>query len=132
MKLLWIVGSAILIMALNVVISILYIAVYGYVINPGHPEQFYQDYARLAAPWCSIVGGMPLFFFGCRWVTARWETAFRVKAALLIWLVYALIDVTVLALGGFKPRLVILTLVSLATKFGAAYLGVSTASRSAQ
>jgi len=130
-RLLWIIGAAISILVVNVAISFLYVAIYSYIIDPGHPEQYYQAYAQIAAPYSSIIAGMPLFFFVCRWVAAKWEPAFGVKAAVLIWLVYALIDVTVLAIAGFTLRLAILSLVSLVTKLGAAYLGGILASRRA-
>ena len=130
-RLLGIIGAALLILVINVAISFLYVAIYSYMINPGHPDQYYQAYAQLAAPYSSIIAGMPLFFFVCRWVAAKWEPALRVQAAVLIWLVYALIDVTVLAMAGFTLQLALLSLVSLATKLGAAYLGGILASRRA-
>lgn len=126
---LWIIVCALLIMAVNVGISILYMVVYGYLINPGQPNQHYQDHVQIAAPYSSIIAGAPLFYLAGRFLTRRWPAAARVKAALLMALVYAVIDLAALASAGFQTRLMIFTAISLATKFIAAYLGGQAASR---
>ncbi len=126
---LWIIAFALLIMAVNVGISILYMVVYGYLINPGQPNQHYQDHVQIAAPYSSIIAGAPLFYLAGRLLTRRWPAGLRVKAALLMALVYALIDLAALASTGFQMRAVIFTMISLATKFIAAYLGGHAASR---
>lgn len=123
-RLAWIVGAALFIMFLNVVVSVLYIVFYSYLINPGHDERFYQEYAQAAAPYCSIVAGIPLFYFVCRWLGGKWEADFAVKSALLVWLVYALIDISVIAAAsGVTAQLYVLAAISMATKFVSAYLG---------
>lgn len=130
-----IVGAALLVMALNVGVSILYMFIYGYLINPGHPEQFYQEHVQTAAPWCSIIAGAPLMFLICRWLASRWERASAVRAAVSVWVVYAAIDL--LVLGGSwmnsspKPWLIALVVISLATKLAAAYLGGTSGARRA-
>lgn len=123
-RLAWIIGAALFIMIVNVILSVLYIAFYSYFINPGHDERFYQEYAGVAAPYCSIVAGIPLFYFVCRWLGGKWEADFAVKAAFLVWLVYALIDVSVIAAAaGFTVQLAVIVAISMATKFASAYLG---------
>jgi hypothetical protein len=122
-RLAWIIGATIFILIVNVALSVLYIAFYSYFINPGHDEQFYQEYAQTAAPYCSIVAGIPIFYFVCRWISGKWESDFAVKAALLVWFVYVLIDLSVLTAAGFTPRLAVLATISLATKLASAYLG---------
>jgi hypothetical protein len=128
-RLAWIIGAALFIMFVNVVLSVLYIVFYSYVINPGHDERFYQEYAGAAAPYCSIVAGIPLFYFVCRWLGGRWEANFAIKSALLVWLVYALIDISVIAAAGATVQLAVLAAISMATKFMAAYLGGSAAAK---
>lgn len=128
---LWIIGCALLIMAVNVGVSILYMVVYGYLINPGQPNQHYQDHVQIAAPYSSIIAGAPLFYLAGRYLTRRWPANLRVKAALLMAAVYAVIDVAALASTGFQTRLVVFRTISLATKFIAAYLGGNAASRAA-
>lgn len=126
-RLAWIIGAAILVLAINVGVSILYVAIYSYLINPRHDERFYQEYAKVAAPYSSIVAGIPLMFLICWWVASWWEADFGVKAAIFVWLVYAVIDVLVLASAGMSSsvptRMIVLTAISIITKFAAAYLG---------
>lgn len=126
---LWIIACALLVMAVNVGISVLYMVVYGYLINPGQSAQHYQDHVQIAAPYSSIIAGAPLFYLAGRFLTRRWPAGSRVKAALLIALVYAVIDVIALVSTGFQMRALIFTVTSLATKFIAAYLGGKAASR---
>ena len=59
------IGATILYLVVNVGISFLYVAFYAFVINPGQPPEFYQEYAAIAAPYSSIIAGMPLMFFLC-------------------------------------------------------------------
>jgi len=132
-RLAWIIGAAILVLAINIGVSILYIAIYSYLINPGHDEPYYQEYAQMVAPYSSIVAGMPLMFLICWRVGSWWEADFAVKAALLVWLVYAVIDVLVLvAVGmssGMPTRLIVLIAISLITKLAASYFGGIVGSR---
>lgn len=116
-------GTAILVMIANVLISILYITFYGYVINPNQTIDYYQTYARVAAPYCSIIAGIPLMFVAGRWLGKRRNPSDGVHAAISMWLVYSAIDLYVLVLGSRSLRLMTLTAISLTTKFAGAYLG---------
>jgi hypothetical protein len=113
-------GLALGVMAVNVAISILYMVVYSYAIDPGHEKADYEAHVQIAAPYCSIVAGIPLMFLVGWWV-GLWP-------AMLVWLVYTVVDVAVLALS--KPTLSIgaLVAVSLLTKLASAYLGALAAS----
>ena len=122
-RLAWIIGATIFILIVNVGLSFLYIAFYSYFINPGHDEQFYQEYAMIAAPYCSIVTGIPIFYFVCRWISGKWESDFALKAALLVWFVYVLIDLSILTAAGFTLRLAVIAAISYLTKLVSAYLG---------
>ena len=119
----WISGFALLLMAVNVGISILYMIVYGHLINPGQPESYYQNHVQIAAPYSSIVAGIPLFYLAGRFLTPRWPLSLRVQAASGIAVVYAVIDIAVLTATGFQARLLLLVVISIATKVIAAYLG---------
>lgn len=130
-RLAWLVGVALLVLVLNVAVSILYMVVYGHLIDPGHDEQYYQDHIKVAAPYCSIIAGIPLMFFAGWWVGGWWAGEFAVKAALVVWLVYILIDVSVLLAAGLTPRIAILFAVSFLTKLAAVYLGALIAGRRA-
>jgi hypothetical protein len=132
-RLAWIISAAILVVVINVGVSILYVAIYSYLINHGHDEYYYQEYAKMAAPYSSIFAGMPLMFLICWRVGSWWEADFAVKAALLVWLVYAVIDVLVLVAAGLSEGvptgLFVLAAISLITKLAAAYFGGIVGSR---
>ena len=128
-RLAWLVGVALLVLTVNVAISILYMVVYGHLIDPGHEEQYYRDHIKVAAPFCSIVAGIPLMFLAGWWVGSWWEGAFAVKAALLVWLAYALIDFIVVLAAGLTTRIAVLFAVSFLTKLAAAYFGALVAGR---
>lgn len=132
-RLAWIIGAAILVLVVNVGISFVYVGFYAYLINRGHDEKYYQDYAQTAAPYSSIIAGMPLMFLMGWWVSGWWGADFAITAAILVWLVYAVIDVVIV--GGtaisskVPPKMFVLTAVSLITKLPAAYLGGIVGSR---
>jgi hypothetical protein len=102
-------------MAVNVAVSILYMVVYGHVIDPGHEQAYYEAHVTIAAPYCSIVAGIPLMFLVGWWVGMR--------PAILVWLVYTFVDLAVLAVSGPTLRIGALVAVSLLTKLVSAYLG---------
>ena len=108
-------GLALGVMVVNVAITILYMVVYSHAIDPGHEKAYYEAHVRIAAPYCSIVAGIPLMFLVGWWVGMR--------PAIIVWLVYAVIDVAVLAASGLTLRISVLAAVSLFTKLGSAYLG---------
>src|ERR687889_2393818 len=102
---------------------------YYHLINPGQDTAHYHAHAQLSAPYSSIFVGMPLMFLVCRWIGKKFAARFSVTAALLVWLVYFLIDITVLVFAGELGRLALLFAISFATKFAAAYLGGLSARR---
>ena len=71
------------VMVVNVLISILYVVVYSYVIDPGHDPEYYQAYAQVAAPYSSIVAGILLMFLAGRWIGGKFPKGNSVKAALM-------------------------------------------------
>ena len=130
-RLAWIIGAAVFILVVNVGLTIAYMVFYGHLINPGQPEIFYQEHVKIAAPYCSIIFGSLLFYFVCRFVSGKGERSFSVKAALLVWFVYCLIDLTVI-IANFKDLtlwLSALVVISLSTKLLAAYFGGVTAGK---
>ncbi len=114
-------GLALAAMVLNVGASVLYMVFYGYVIDPGHADVYYEAHAQVAAPWSSIVVGIPLLFFAARWLSRR---AGR-RDAMMIPVVYITIDAAILLAAGAPARLVPIVVVSFATKLLAAWLGSS-------
>jgi hypothetical protein len=113
-------GLALGVMAVNVAISILYMVVYGYVIKPGREKAYYDAHVQIAAPYCSIIAGIPLMFLVGWWV-GMWP-------AMVVWLVYTVIDLAALAASGPTLRDGAVVAVSLLTKLGSACLGALAAS----
>lgn len=126
------VGAAILVLVANVAVSVFYMVVYGHVIDPGHEEQYYHDHIKVAAPYCSIVAGIPLMFFTGWRVSSWWEREFALEAGLLVCLTYALIDIGVLLAFGLTPGIAVLFTVSFLTKLAAVCSGAMFAGRRAQ
>lgn len=121
---LWIaLPTAIVVGILNVFLFFLFMVLYGYVINPGHDEQFYQDAASRFGPIASIIGGIPLMFLAGRWIGKRVGPRVAIKAALLVWLIYFTVDVAIVAASGFLIGLLPMVIISFATKLIAVYLG---------
>ena len=117
------------VMIVNVLISVLYVVVYSYLIDPGHDEAYYQAHAQVAAPYSSIIAGIPLMFLAGRWIGTKFSKGNSVRAALLVWLFYFLIDITVVVAVGALDRIALLFIISFVTKFAAAYLGGLSAQR---
>ena len=108
-------GLALGVMAVNVAISFLYMVVYGHVIDPGHDQAYYEAHVRIAAPYCSIVAGIPLMFLVGWWVGMR--------PAMIVWLVYALISVATVAISEPTLRNGVFVAVSSLTQLVSAYWG---------
>ena len=125
----WLIGIALLVMVANVVSSILYMVVYSYVIDPGHEKEYYDAHVQIAAPYCSIVAGIPLMFLAGWWVGDWWQGKFAVKSALAIWLAYAVIDIAIMMAAGARSRIGMLVAVSVVTKLVSIYLGAQFARR---
>ena len=119
----WLIGITLLVMVANIAASVLYMIVYSYVIDPGHDPQYYDAHIQTAAPYCSIAAGIPLMFVAGWWVGGWWQREFAVKSALVIWLVYAAIDVALMLAAGLTLTIATLVSVSIVTKLAAILLG---------
>jgi len=117
------VGVAVLVLVANVAASILYMVVYGHVIDPGHDPQYYKDHIQIAGPYCSIVAGIPLMFFAGWWVAGWWRRALGVRAAWIVLLAYTVIDLAILLAVGMSIGVGLLFVVSFATKLVAVHFG---------
>ena len=119
----WLVGVALLVMVANVVASILYMVVYSYLIDPGHDPDYYNAHIQAAAPYCSIVAGIPLMFLAGWWVGRWWQGRFAVTSAVVVWLTYSVIDVAIVLAAGGAPGIWPLVAISIVTKLAASYFG---------
>jgi hypothetical protein len=113
-------GLALGVIAVGVAISILYMAVYGHVIDPGHEQAYYEAHVKIAGPYVGIIAGIPLMFLVGWWV--------GMQSAIVVWLVCALVDVAVLAGYGLTLRGGAFVAVSILTKLVSTYLGALAAS----
>jgi hypothetical protein len=119
------IGVALLVLITNVAASILYMVLYGHVIDPGHGPQYYQEHIQIAGPYCSIVTGIPVLFFAGWWVAGWWRRTLKDRGALFVWLAYTLMDLSILLIAGLSFGVGLLFVVSFATKLAAVYWGAS-------
>jgi hypothetical protein len=107
------VGCGLGVMVANVAATILYMVVYSYVVDPGHDKAYYEAHVQVAAPYCSIVAGMPLMFVAGWWA----------QSAIVIWLTYAVVDLAIVLAAGLTFKMGVLVAISLLTKLAAVYCG---------
>lgn len=119
------VGVSLLAMVSNVAFSVLYMVVYSYLIDPGHDNKYYQDHIQIAAPYCSVIAGIPIMFAAGWVVSGWWQGKFAVKPAVVVWIAYALIDLAILLAAGITFSVGVLFVISFATKLVAIYLGAT-------
>ena len=120
------IGVAILVLVANVAASVLYMVVYGHIIDPGPEAKYYQDHIQIAGPYCSIVAGIPIMFLAGWWVAGWWRRALGVRGAFLVWLAYTIIDLSILLIAGLSLGVGVLFVISFATKLVAVYWGAAT------
>ena len=122
-KLLLALPTAIVVGILNVFCFFLFMVLYSYVINPGHEQDFYSEAANRFGPISSIICGMPLMYLAGRWIGKRVGPQMAVPAALLVWTVYFVLDLLVVAASGVLMSVLPLFAISFSTKLAAVYLG---------
>ena len=107
-----------------------WVAIYSYLINPGHDSPYYQNYAEFASPIVSIVVGIPYLFFASRWVGRKAGTR-AVATSLWIWFILFIIDVLLILVGRPNAYIGVMLALSHVTKMLAAYFGGKAALREA-
>ena len=112
-----------------VVSAFAWVAIYSYLISPGHDSPYYQQHAEFASPIVSVVVGIPYFFFACRWVGGKAGTR-AVATSLSVWSIIFIIDVLlVILVGGLNASQWAVVALSHVTKVLAAYFGGKAALR---
>ncbi len=118
------IGLSVLVMITLVVISILEVAVYSYIINPGQEVSVYEVHAESTAPYISGIFGFILFFLVTRhWKKNEYPNVSRL--AIFFPLTYLLMDIVIILLAGtvqWESFIVIFVLAN-AAKFLGSYLG---------
>ena len=116
------VGTALLIMIIDVALSILEVFVYSVFFQPGQPPSHYDDHALVSAPWVSgIAGGLQMYVF--TYLYLRKHTTKRLLYTLALPSAYLLIDMVILLttqneLARYATTIILATL----SKYGGALL----------
>ena len=105
-----------------------WVAIFSYLINPGHDLPYYQKHAELASPLVSVAVGIPYFFLACRWVGRKAGTR-AVATSLWVWFIVFIIDVLLLLMGDPNAYIGVMVALSHVTKIIAAYFGGKAALR---
>ncbi len=114
--------TAILAGVVNVFLFFLFMVLYGYVIDPGHEESYYQDFADRFGPFASIIGGIPVFFL-TGVLLRRFLGERALKVAIAAYCIHVGIYLAILIAAGQFAAYLPHIIVSAATKLGAIYLG---------
>ncbi|MFN0213486.1 MAG: hypothetical protein ACKVT2_04455 [Saprospiraceae bacterium] len=118
------IGLAILTMITLVLISILEVAVYSYLINPGQEQSVYETHANSSAPYISGIFGFILFFLVARyWKKKEYPNGF--KLAILFPIIYVLLDIIIITAFAASewPNLILIFALANTAKFLGSYLG---------
>ncbi len=121
--------AAIVIMVVNVAISYVVVAIYAYLINPGHENAFYEAAAQDIAPWSSVVAGGFLFFGAGYLCAKRRPDRDAVLFAAAIWTGYLIVEFIILSGAGALTSMIGIVSLSLGTKLIAAIAGAKLGTR---
>lgn len=118
----WALAGAVLAEATMVAAAFAWVAFYSMALHPGEAASFYQAYALRAAPWVSVIAGVPIFYGICHWLAARapprgWPSALAVFGF------YALIETAFLLVQGSGGLSVCFMAGNLLAKLLASWLG---------
>jgi len=117
------IGLAILTMIILVIISFLEVAVYSYLINPGHEVSVYEAHANSSAPYISAIFGFIVFFLVSRYWTKK-EYQNLLKLIFLFPLIYVLLDVIIITAAGVKwSDFLLIFAIANGAKFLGSYMG---------
>lgn len=122
-------GVAVLLLVLNVAVSFGVMAVYSYLINPGHEMAYYEAAAQRIAPWSSVVAGAFLFFGAAWFFGVRRPQRSALVFALTFATFYTLIDLGIIAAVGALMLVNYIVAISILAKFAGACLGARMAQR---
>ena len=125
-------GVAIGTLVITLAASFPMVAFYAFFIEPGHPQEFYNEAAQWIAPWSSHVLGPLCFLAFNYWLARRSPERNATLFAAATILAYVLIEVAMMPMLGL-PISSLLTLsfgLSLSAKAVGAFLGAKLGSRS--
>ena len=129
----WVALTVVMLEIALVLSAFAWVAIYSYLINPGHDLPYYQKHAEFASPIVSVAVGIPYMFFACRWVGRKAGTR-AIATCLSVWFILFIIDVllilvTVISVGGLDAYGAAMVAISHVTKMLSAYFGGKAALR---
>lgn len=93
------VGAALLIHVALILVSILEVAFYSYLIEPGKDQSYYSEHANLTGPWISgIVGPIFMFLFVRRYMGRFGDR--HLTYAIALPFIYIILDLLMLIAAG--------------------------------
>jgi hypothetical protein len=117
-------GVALLVLALDILIAVAVVYVWGYTFEPGHSQSYYQTAGVPIARWSTRIAGTALMF-GAAWLCAKRRPQRNPVffAAMLVFF-YALYDGATVAFADFFTLGIALTLLlKLLGAFAGAFVG---------
>jgi len=118
-------GVAVATLAITLAASFPMVAFYAYFIEPGHPQEFYNEAAQWIAPWSSHILGPLLFLAFNYWLASRSpeRNATFFAAATIVF--FVIVDWSMLPVMGIPigAVLTVTLFVSLAGKAVGAFIG---------
>lgn len=115
-------GGALLAEAVFIAAAFAWVAIYSHLLDPGHPLAFYQEYARSASPWVSLLLGVPVFFLVARWIGVRHPPA-GMPAAMALFALYCTVEIPLMISTADSSATWWFAAVNFPTKFAGCYLG---------
>lgn len=114
-------GIASALLVINVLVAIFVVTVYAYLIEPGHPQEFYEKAAMRIAPLCSHIAGTALFFAAGYFFTRRKPEQNGLMFATVVTGFYAIIDAASVGFTGVAEMEFTLSMIAkwIATLVGA-------------
>ena len=124
-------GVAIAVLVITLAASFPMVAFYAFVIEPGQPQEFYNEAAQWIAPWSSHILGPIAFFAFNFWLAKRSPRRNAMLFAAATIVLYAVVDLSTLPMMGL-PIAAALTVpvgLSLLGKALGAFLGAYSGAR---
>jgi hypothetical protein len=118
----WVAITAVGLVVAVTLSAFVWVGIYSYLIHPGEDLPYYQNYAQFSSPIVSVVVGIPVWFFACRWVGRKAGTR-AVAMCLSAWLIVPVVDIPLSLLSQATAYDWTMVAISDSTKLLAAYLG---------
>ena len=99
-----------------------WVAIYSYLIHPGESPAFYKQYAMVASPWVSLITGIPIFYFVCRWIGSH-SPARAWPTAMAIFGIFFAVDLVLMFAAGSAQVSLLFLAINYVAKFFACHFG---------